>query len=279
MTTDTYYSCPRCGAPIQAGQRSCTYCSLPLDPASLDMFYKQPVSSPSATVPYPTYQPGSGPQSSLPKPRRSGLRFAGIGCLSLLVVIIGFYVIYYALYPNRGTKNTAAVATSPTSVAANDSNKEEPTQTPYIIVVAAVPAQQPTQTPVLIVITATREVKPPSTPATAKGTELYSFSGKGFASGTGAFHLEAGDYQVDWTAYYAGGDGSAEQRKSMVVAMMESLQRDGFGYGDTGMKSLVGEYIFAGETLSGTVPVTTGTGDFEITIGGATDAWTLKIRK
>ncbi|HEX9990581.1 MAG TPA: hypothetical protein VGE45_19150 [Chloroflexia bacterium] len=113
-----------------------------------------------------------------------------------------------------------------------------------------------------------------STMAPTPINQLYSFSGEGFASSTKAFHLVEGDYKVDWTAYYAGGDGSAEQSKDLVFGMMESQQRDEFG-----MKVLFSEYIYAGETISGTVPVTTGTGNFKITVGGATDAWTISIKK
>jgi hypothetical protein len=73
------YACPRCAAPISAGQPACTRCGLALDPASLAAFQAQQ----AAYYPPPAGMPPAGGPALAARRAR-----VGWGVLGLAVVVL-----------------------------------------------------------------------------------------------------------------------------------------------------------------------------------------------
>jgi hypothetical protein len=171
MNQPSQYTCPRCGAPIQAGQPTCANCGLSLDPASIAAFQAQQTVRVS---PQGSYPPGA-PAPSLARPRnRKTLLLAVAGGALFLCVVCGA-ISQFSRGPAAFTP-TPQLANAPTILA--DAGNSSATNTPAAPTDTAVSANvaptlpiatntsaAPTNTSVPPTLAPTRE--PPSPTAAA----------------------------------------------------------------------------------------------------------------
>ena len=160
MQSPSQYTCPRCNAPIQAGQRVCTQCGLALDPQSIAAYQQQSASQ----------QPGPvqvGPTYAVPTPPRK--RPAWL--IPVIVVAVGLCAICGIIGAlTRGPAVTNVVqATSTGAVAAlaptSTGVVAHPTDTVAELPASTVAAEAPTDTAVPPVATATSVAATATPPA------------------------------------------------------------------------------------------------------------------
>jgi len=90
------YTCPRCHAPIHAGQRACTQCGLALDPQSLAAYEAQQAAQPAAPAPAPPAYPAAIPAgyaAAAPPRKRPGWLIPVIGGAVGLCVLCGIFLL------------------------------------------------------------------------------------------------------------------------------------------------------------------------------------------
>lgn len=162
----TLHACPRCGAPIYAGQRFCANCALPLDAESLSAFATSHQTTGQALQRQPPLQSQIHPQVQ-PQPHsarigrrgnRTVRRLAGI--LGVLLTVFACAIVIYGSgrRDNRvdratsqqsstvsaSTSNVSSEATSGTDRSSNTAAPETHTAIPAATLTLAAPAEMPT---------------------------------------------------------------------------------------------------------------------------------------
>jgi hypothetical protein len=164
----TAYNCPRCTAPVHLGQKFCTRCALPLDPASIAAF--EAAQRPTVRV-AAAPAPSSGRRRWLVLPAAGGLIAACALCsaIALLAPASRPPATPTALIRAQGFPSATVAAPATDSSQAQFASRVSATQTAFIARVKAGPVP-PTLTAVLAPPTQ-RATPVPSAPAPPAATD------------------------------------------------------------------------------------------------------------